>query len=435
MTPNDLKSVLHQALALTERPSTSKEIAAALGVSLSLVNAWRGAKRQPTQQQANKLARHLFPASSERQRWLERSLVSEKIEAKSTLLKELDRNRRALRVGSANVSTYGIPGLLDEWFTRFSRLSTLDHRNLPREELVDLKDQLEKDEIDIGVGLFAALDRSLMIKFFETPIRVGLNAVVLDKTLKRTGWTVEQLRSTIAPEEPERALADSRLQPIVVESDVGGVYASKVLGFGASDVVYPSDRLYSSYVEKLIEEEAQYANLRISKVPIAMVDDFAALSLLLMLYKRGVPGRLVFPFSNDESGGNAKKWMPEYLISIAVKRTNTELVGYLQDALRLFLRIEVQMISSSYLKACEYFEGRMLELCARSRACSGHDPSDFLEPYQAGELEETRKWVRYTFGITPDQLDYHQDFDLPWKAILRKSAKLYQGENPNIASP
>jgi hypothetical protein len=82
------------------------------------------------------------------------------------------------------------------------------------------------------------------------------------------------------------------------------------------------------------------------------------------------------------------------------------------------------MISSFMNEACALFEERMLELFKRSKGVPSHSPANFFEGDTTDHVQATKQWVQYTFGITQNQLDYHQDFDLPWRAILQKTAKL-----------
>jgi len=427
MDDNARKQIIQQALKLTDADATSKAISAATGQSVSLVNAWRSGQRLPAAGQVRKLAKYLFPKNSERQRWLERSLDQAREPQKATLLKELEQNSRTLRLGSASRSTYGRAGLLDQFFARFCRLSALSYQFMGRDELVDLKQQLEQDEVDIGIGIFATLDRSMMIKFFATPLRVGLNAVVLEDTLARTGMEIGKLRDALAPEELG-ATSEPNLNvvPVVVPGDVGGVYAFKTLGFGESDSAFPDSHHYSSYGDKLIDEERRYAKINVRKTPIALVDDITAIYVLLFLDKRRIGARLVFPLSNEQSAGGKKKWMPEYLVSIAVKRTNLEIVDYLRDAFRLYLRTEVQMISSFYADACIQFENLAAELSTGNHGLGHSDLNETEDSSLGANRDRARAWVEYTFGLTKNQLDLHQDFDLPWKPILRNGKRLYQ---------
>jgi DNA-binding transcriptional LysR family regulator len=426
----DTKSseVIKQALRLTSSGHSSKAIADDVDCSPSLVNAWRSGQRIPSNEQAQRLAKYLFPKDSEKQRWLERSLDQARDPQKVSLLKELDQNSRALRVGSTSRSSYGRKGFLDQFIARFFRLAGIQYRFVERDELVDLKEQLVQDEVDVGIGIFATLDRSLMIKFFTTPIRVGLNAIVLEETLRRTGVGIKPLRKILAPEElgasPEPNLS---VAPVVVRSDVGGIYASKTLGFSESNLEFAANHHYSTYGDKLIAQEKDYVQAGLLKTPVALVDDVTALYILLYLDKQGVRARLVFPFSTELSAGLEKKWMPEYLVSISIKRTNVELVDYLRDALRLFLRTEVQMISSFYKDVCLQFEDLATELCVGNRSW---EPDDLSRVSVSNPGEENRAcaraWVEYTFGLSSAQLEVHQDLELPWKPILQKSKMMYE---------
>ena len=417
--------VIKQALRLTTSGHSSKAIAAHVNCSSSLVNAWRSGQRVPSNEQVRQLAKYLFPKHSEKQRWLERELNHARDPQRASLLKDLDLNNRALRVASTSRSSYGRKGFLDQFIVRFFRLAGIQYRFIERDELSDLKEQLVQEEIDVGVGIFATLDRSLLIKFFTTPIRVGLNAVVLDETLRRTGLGVKLLRSILAPEELESSEPNPRVAPIVVQGDVGSIYATKTLGFNESNLEFAANHHYSAYCETVIEKERQHAKAGLLKAPVALVDDITALYVLRFLDKQGASGRLVFPFSTEESAALEKKWMPEYLVSISIKRTNVELVDYLRDALRLFLRTEVQMISSFYKDVCTQFEDLATELRIGERSWEEDDLSKITGMHVEGDNRASaRAWVEYAFGLSRNQLEVHQDFELPWKPILQKSKNM-----------
>jgi hypothetical protein len=165
---------------------------------------------------------------------------------------------------------------------------------------------------------------------------------VLEDTLRRTGLSVKaaaprgksdearpSLRQILAPEALESfPEADLSIVPVVVRTDVGGIYATKTLGFTESNLEFAADHHYSSYAEKLIEEELRYAGAGVPKAPVAIVDDVSALYVLRSLDRKKAGARLVFPLSNVKAAGEEKKWMPEYLVSISVKRTKDDLVDY-----------------------------------------------------------------------------------------------------------
>ena len=418
--------VIKQALRLTNSDNSSKAIAIVAGCSPSLVNAWRSGQRVPSNEQTRQLAKYLFPKDSDKQRWLARALDQAKDPQKVSLLEELDQNSRALRVGSTSRASYGRKGFLDQFIARFFRLAGIRYRFTGPDELVDLKEQLVQEEVDVGIGIFATLDRSLMIKFFSTPIRVRLNAIVLEDTLRRTGIAIKPLRKILAPQELEASPEpDLTVVPVVVQGDVGGIYAAKTLGFTESNLELAASHHYSRYGETLIEEEKRYAKAGLMKTPVALVDDVTALYVLKFLDKQKAPARLVFPFSTEKSAGLEKKWMPEYLVSISIKRTNVELVDYLGDALRLFLRTEVQMISSFYKDVCMQFEDLATELQIGNRSWEEDDKSKVtVSPTGEENRASARAWVDYTFGLTTAQLTVHQDFELPWRPILQNSKNM-----------
>jgi hypothetical protein len=106
-------------------------------------------------------------------------------------------------------------------------------------------------------------------------------------------------------------------------------------------------------VKKLIEDETYYGGVALPKLPVAIIDDFATLYLLLMLYEKKAPGRLVYPFGNEAFAEKTKSQMPEYLISIAAKRTHAEIGGYLQRRSASFFAYRTPDDSSFYGEACK----------------------------------------------------------------------------------
>ena len=165
--------------------------------------------------------------------------------------------------------------------------------------------------------------------------------------------------------------------------------------------------------------------MHLTSIPVALVDDVMALYVLRHLDKEKRAACLVFPLSNESVASGTKKWMPEYLVGLSVKRTNLELSDYLQDALRLFLRTEVQMISTFYAEVCLEFEDFATETCAANRTWSGQYTELIDGQAAAGNRPCGRAWVEYTFGLTPTQLKVHQDFELPWNPILLHAQKIY----------
>ena len=425
--------VIQTAIRLTDEDHSSQAIANHLNCSVSLVNAFRSGQRIPSSEQAKKLAKYLFPRSAGHQRSLVRQLDEARDPQKTTLMRELDENNRILKIASTSQSALGrTSGFIDQFVARFFRLAGLPFKFIPRDEVVDLKEQLVQEEVDIGVGIFATLDRSLMIKFFATPIRVGLNAVVLEETLTRTGIEVETLRQVLAPKDLDlTATPDSRVTPIVVKSDVGGHYASKTLGFTEANLEFAECHRYSAYAQKLVDEEDHARKEGLTKTPVALVDDITALYVLRSLDKQHKGARMVFPFSNERSARDEKKWMPEYLVSLSVKRTNVELADYLRDALRLFLRTEIQMISSFYSKICLEFEMLAMETCIANRSWT-RGPTELVDSLEDENRERAHAWVEYTFGITSGQLRFHQDFDLPWKPIMETGKEMYAKERAEM---
>lgn len=420
--------VLRSAIELSEaNPKTTAAIAKGVNVSEDLVSAWRSGRRSPKADQVERLAKFLFPRMPEYQFWLIGELRKTQEPEPSNILERLDRRNVPLRISSTSKASYGRLGLLDQFFARFMRIGGIRYRFIKPDILFDLKNQLVQNEVDVGLGIFATLDRSLLIKFFSTPIRVGLNAIATEAGLERASLSITTVRKLLAPQELGKSpQPDSSIAPVVIRSDVGGIYAMKTLGYTEANLEFARGHLFSEYGDSVIEAEKRYAALQIPKLPIAIVDDVTALYIIRHLQRKKISARLIFPVGTEKSAGQERKWLPEYLVSISVKRTNTELVDYLRDSLELFLRTELQMISSLYYDACRQFETMASEVGVGTLSWMREDSS--RSPHQDQDEENrgaARAWVEYTFGITENQLRLRQDFDLPWKAILDMSRSLW----------
>jgi hypothetical protein len=344
-------------------------------------------------------------------------------------LQALDQQSVELRIGSTNRASYGRRGFLDQFFGRFMRLAGIRHQFIETDDLVDLKDQLVQNEVDVGLGIFATLDRSLLVKFFSTPIRVGLNAIATDAGLARAGVSIQHLRKILAPEELGKSpQPDPNITPVVIRSDVGCIYSMRTLGYTETRIEFAGGHAYSEYGKTLIQLEDRYDSVKVPKLPVVIVDDVTALYVIRFLQKKKIRARLIFPVGTEASAGQERKWLPEYLVSVSVKRTNTELVDYLRDALRLFLRTELQMMSSFYHDVCRQLEKMATDVGVGTLSWTNQDVSrKAYEDQNEENRAAARSWVEYTFGITENQLRLRQDFNLPWRAILDMSRSLWLG--------
>lgn len=419
--------IIRNALTISKvRSKTTPAIAAGVYFSEASVSGWRCGRLIPDPDQSERLAKFLFPRDSENQHWMIEKLRESREPERPNVLNGLHQQSIALRIGSASKASYGRPGFLDQFVARFMRIAGIGHQFIKTDDLVDLIDLVQSD-VDVGLGIFATLDRSLLIKFFSTPIRVGLNAIATDIGLQRASLTIQTVRKLLAPEELGKSpQPDSRITPVVIRSDVGGIYTTKTLGYTEEGCEFPGGHHYREYGKTIIKLESRYGTHQLSKLPIAIVDDVTAIYIMRYLQRNNVRARLVFPVGTERSAGQERKWLPEYLVSISVKRTNTELVDYLRDALRLFLRTEIQMISSFYHDVCCQFETLATAVGVGTLSWTNDDKSRSAYQDQDEENRAAAKaWVEYTFGITENQIRLRQDFDLPWKVILEMSRSLW----------
>jgi hypothetical protein len=258
------------------------------------------------------------------------------------------------------------------------------------------------------LGLFATIDRALTVRFFPTPIKVGLNGVVLQRDLDGAKVRNERLRECLTLRGRHRDL----IFPVVAKQDVGWIFVTKSLEFKEPNVGYVSRVDPQAYAQHL-------THLRLRRtVPVAVVDEITALRVLAALQRRGEPAQLLFPLNNESSVQVEKIELPEFLLSISVARKNTELGEYLSDALRLFLQTEVHSIASMYVDmACE-LEDLVLAHYPTDKQRNGAAARRELQPI-------AQAWVEYTFRLREDYLDVYHDVDLRWLPILKRALAEY----------
>jgi hypothetical protein len=395
------------------------DLVKALKISVATANSWRSGSRLCSPEHSEPLALFLFPKEPRMRQDFLRELNELRASPKSGLLEGLDSRERELRVSSTNY--FGGPGFLDLFTQRFIRVAGINAtvERPSSSDSISIKDQLRRNEIDIGLGMFATLDRALTIKFLTTPIRIGLNAIVLDTSIVRAGLTIEDVAAGLLPDEsPRSRRIQTRLLPIVARHDVGGKYIRNTLKITPAGVHFIDRFDHTLYAHELIQREDACRGDRQAALPVVVGDEVSAIYILASLEEHKQGAGLVFPLNTEQSvmAEKDKSTLPEYLVSISLRRSNYELNEYLSDALRLFLRTEVHSISSDYLAFY-----RELEAVAKLRVPANRFSTRYATT--ATRSKNASDWVKYTFGLLPEYLKEHQDFDLPWLPILKAAGR------------
>ena len=402
----------------------TQQLAESTEVKPATVNAWKTGQRIPSPEMSKKLAVVLFPGDDAE---LDRSALLEKIDAvrqeppQLGMLESLDSRKRALRIGSATY--FGKKGLLDLLFDHFIRVSGIGKDlSSGSDYSISLKQQLLQDQVDIGLGLFATIDRALTVKFFPTPIRVGLNAILLDASLDRARL-IKLPKSSKEKSLNESTIMDAllptpagdhrrKLIPIVCKYDVGGKYIRNIwnqqLPMRELDVFDPT-----RFVDELINREKMAESSPDSQIPVVVVDEITSVYILQILQDKGIGASLVFPMDNDDSVLDEKMALPEYPVSISVSRKNKELCEFLVDALKIFLTTEVHAISQIYVKHC-------LDLEALAATTIPANPSSRrFEKSLKKRQEIAHNWTGYCYRLSNKSFDGYYDDNLPWRGVLK----------------
>jgi len=303
------------------------------------------------------------------------------------------------------------------FFRRFLHVAGLEGKEVDwNEEAISLKDQLLQDDpsgVDVGLGLFAEINRAIAIRFISTPIRVGINAVVLDDSVKRRSLTPEQLRDALTHDGNE---FQQKLLPIVMESEVGGLYITRMLRFKKPLVDFVKKFQPELYGRQLIARERKFNGDPAARVPVVVVDEVTALYILRYLEQQNQAAHLVFSLDDSESVKIEKQILPEFLVSMSVNRKHRELVDYLLDAMRLFLRTEIETISMYYVQFFRELENLAADVGPATSLST-------LATSSQVKRQAARRWAEYTFGLPSAYFSpqHQDDFELPWSVILSRA--------------
>jgi hypothetical protein len=158
-------------------------------------------------------------------------------------------------------------------------------------------------------------------------------------------------------------------------------------------------------------------------IPVAVADESTALRILGQFRESRHRARLIFSLNNHSSVQKERRDLPEYLMSLSVRRTNTQLVEYLSDALRLFLQTEIQTVATYYLASRREFERLVIE----NYPTNG--PRDAKDA-QAKLRKAAEEWTTYTFRVDDKDIELYQDFEVPWRPILRRALEIEEENSP-----
>lgn len=383
---------------------TIDALSAQLGFSRNTVAAWRAGRRTPDKTARVALAKCFAATAAEEAELLAEleGLVLQSQDSRRSSLAQLYDGVRALRVLSVDAQSPKLkdsqkdPAFLPDLLKRFERVAGIRVQHVPETAVRDFTKALVNRKIDVAHGVFATIDRALLLYFFLTPFRFGLNAIYLASAAS-SGAVLDGMRRSLTP-----GATTVGVRPIVVEHDIGHTYVTRMLPY-ESDTISLMNRVELRELVRLLTVTSLTRRL-----PVFVSDEVTCLKIVSAL-RRSVPEGtapwLVFSLTDEDSVQVEKRPLPEFMISMALERTHSDLREYLADALALFLQTETETTSDSYLET--YLR---LETMAR----------DYYRLNGSSEKvsdEKARKWAKYSSRI--DSLSGFQS-SLPWERITER---------------
>ena len=281
-----------------------RQLASDLKVPLSGLHAWIKGSRSVSEHNAWKLANYFREHGIERDA-LHRELI-EACSIRETVEwhDRLESGDLALKI--QHTSYPGAVGFLDIVFERFRRMAGLSEKPVSvRSDFAQLKEDVWRGHTDIALGLLATPDRCVKLKFFHTPIRYGINCVYLKNGSHGAKVAEAELRAFLLGVPSAGDLAHI-LNPVVMESEVGGLYMSRILGFRRDLTTFVPRLSARLYVQTLLEKDCS------ARLSVAVADEVTCFEIVRHLHREGQHPCLLFTPATERSAREQSDHVPRY---------------------------------------------------------------------------------------------------------------------------
>jgi RimJ/RimL family protein N-acetyltransferase len=409
---------------------TNKQLADALKVPTTYVSYFRCGLKAPNEVQQLAIVDAFFPNEATRYRVngeeetratfkarLQEACQMQKESPSGIFLEDLASKRLTLRFATFNYTP--LAGTSQSFFEKVSqRFCTF--AGIPYTEPTERRGLQDYSNYDVLLNLFDTIDRTLRLKFFRTPARIGLGAVCD----KRHSSKSAELQAFLTGQRTSIGIT-----PIVIRGDVGWLHCRHRLGItdphGLTDLVAPKE-----LASRLIAD----TNSGKQDIPVVLVDEITALRVLKYM---GDQGFYIFPLTSRTVVEEIESFqeLPAFYSSFGVQRRNIDFSVFMQDALAQFLSSDVETLARYWLEAARSLTDEIMAVAPLLRNTLESDSAIYNQGISKSTIEAGKdwgaalEWVRYVLHLGVDEIETFLDpLQTQWRAILKRARQLFQSE-------
>lgn len=394
----------------THKGETQRKLATKWKIGHATISAWMRGTRVPSDSLLRKLAKKLYKSSEDQDNFIKTVQAASKEEkAQRRGLSPDDQADETLSHLNILVLTYppfstsdsfATPGFLNRALDKFLAYTPLKPDNVTsRVGQILLHSQ---DDNAIGLGILASIPRLSTLRFITTPIRIGINGVVL-RGLPQ--GQEEKIRQALTNKNAGFLRISN---PIVSRDEVAHAFLKSRCG-GAISLSESRITVIDDLGPEALADELLQTDDKDQRPKVVFVDEVSSIrvcSVVRKMSKGSLSAKLLFPVATEEAAMGAKAELPEFLLGLCFSR-GFRSRDYFVEALKLTLRTEVHVLAKYYLLLRE-------ELVMLLRV----NYEDLFEEPVSEEL--AGRWADYMLRLDESYLKYYQD-ELPWEPIVRRA--------------
>ncbi len=328
--------------------------------SPSALHSWLRGERLPKNKNIETLVNFFREGGDERKRLeneIKLAVAAKPDQALPDPLESLVNGMRKLTVGIIEYEPFSgkDSDFFNYVFDRFVAFANLSERRVFPDivNLDEAQQRLIDGTLDVAIGVLRTPDRALRMRFFKSPIRIPVNAVMLKSGRERA--SLEEVRDALSKKIKETK-PDRTIYPIINEKEVGGLHVKNYLNIERNTyraVKYEVE----SYADALVELNEQRSPSGGGPVPVVVADELMCLRVIEHLdtgmasspRKRNQEGQPDLVFNVEDNYQQDKgAWMPRYRLGFAVNRSHRKWIEYLEEAFEIFLDSNAELVAGRY---------------------------------------------------------------------------------------